>query len=48
MKEHLHPSLVRLYGGASDDDAFLYLDESYSVPDEYESGVLLYLGSSEA
>lgn len=22
MKEHLHPSLVRLYGGASDDDAF--------------------------
>ncbi|CAB0933926.1 hypothetical protein FRC0475_00189 [Corynebacterium diphtheriae] len=45
MKEHLHPSLVRLYGGASDDDAFLYLDESYSVPDEYESGSFYILAA---
>ncbi|OWN69800.1 hypothetical protein [Corynebacterium diphtheriae] len=45
MKEHLHPSLVRLYGGASGDDAFLYLDESYSVPDEYESGSFYILAA---
>lgn len=38
MPKHLHPSLVRLYSNAADFDTFLYLDESYSVPDEYEDG----------
>lgn len=38
MTKYLHPSLVRLYSNAADDDTFLYLDESYSVPDVYESG----------
>lgn len=38
MAKSLHPSLARMYGPADDEDCFLYLDESYSVPDAYESG----------
>lgn len=38
MTNQIHPSLVRLYKNAAAQDSFLYLDESYSVPDEYEAG----------
>ncbi|OBA52573.1 hypothetical protein [Corynebacterium sp. EPI-003-04-2554_SCH2473622] len=38
MANQMHPSLIRLYKNAAARDSFLYLDESYSVPDEYESG----------
>lgn len=45
MATYLHPSLFRLYSRAADDDTFLYLDESYSVPDEYEKGSFYILAA---
>lgn len=45
MAAHLHPSLVRLYRDAADNDTFLYIDESYSIPDEYEKGSFYILSA---
>lgn len=45
MAANLDPSLVRLYRDAADDDTFLYIDESYSIPDEYERGSFYILSA---
>lgn len=37
MSRPLHPSLARAYKNAPDEAAFLYFDESYAVPDAFQS-----------
>ncbi|MBC3185693.1 hypothetical protein H7347_03745 [Corynebacterium sp. zg-331] len=48
MSRLQHPSLVRMYGqGADDEDCFLYLDESYSIPDAYKDGAFYILSAAQ-
>lgn len=48
MSARLHPSLARMYAsGDGVEDAFLYLDESYSIPDAYESGSFYILSAAQ-